>query len=61
MTPDSKKLWDAYKGAIAAFNESQSDVVAIGGFEMTWSGGPGHINTFNTAGKIGRASCRERV
>lgn len=54
MTPDSKKLWDAYKGAIAAFNESQSDVVAIGGFEMTWSGGPGHINTFNTAGIVSR-------
>ena len=54
MTPDSKKLWDAYKGAIAAFNESQSDVIAIGGFEMTWSGGPGHINTFNTAGIVSR-------
>ena len=47
MTAYSKELWDAYKGAIAAFNESQSDVIAIGGFEMTWSGGPGHINTFN--------------
>ena len=54
MTPDSKKLWDAYKGAIADFNESQSDVIAIGGFEMTWSGGPGHINTFNTAGIVSR-------
>ena len=54
MTPDSKKLWDAYKGAIASFNESQSDVIAIGGFEMTWSGGPGHINTFNTAGIVSR-------
>ncbi len=54
MTPESKKLWDAYKGAIAAFNESQSDVIAIGGFEMTWSGGPGHINTFNTAGIVSR-------
>ena len=54
MTPDSKKLWDAYKGAVAAFNESQSDVIAIGGFEMTWSGGPGHINTFNTDGIVSR-------
>ena len=54
MTAYSKELWDAYKGAIAAFNESQSDVIAIGGFEMTWSGGPGHINTFNTAGIVSR-------
>ena len=54
MTAYSKELWDAYKGAIAAFNESQSEVIAIGGFEMTWSGGPGHINTFNTAGIVSR-------
>ena len=24
------------------------------GYEMTWSGGPGHINTFNTAGFVSR-------
>ena len=23
-------------------------------FEMTWSGGPGHINTFNTPGIVSR-------
>ncbi len=51
---NSQSLWSAYKGAIAEFNASQSDVVAIGGFEMTWSGGPGHINTFATPGIVSR-------
>ncbi len=50
----SQNLWNTYKGDIAAFNEAQSDVVAIGGFEMTWSGGPGHINTFATPGIVSR-------
>ena len=53
-TAASQKLWTAYKQAIADFNTSQSDVIAIGGFEMTWSGGPGHINTFNTEGIVSR-------
>ena len=51
---NSQNLWNSYKGDITAFNASQSDVVAIGGFEMTWSGGPGHINTFNTPGIVSR-------
>ena len=50
----SQDMWNEYKGAIAQFNASQSDVVAIGGFEMTWSGGPGHINTFATDGIVSR-------
>ena len=53
-TAQSQKLWNEYKGAIADFNASQNKVVAIGGFEMTWSGGPGHINTFNTQGIVSR-------
>ena len=53
-TPSSQEVWKEYKGTIANFNASQSDVVAIGGFEMTWSGGPGHINTFNTPGIVSR-------
>lgn len=53
-TSDSRKVWKEYKDTIANFNASQSDVVAIGGFEMTWSGGPGHINTFNTPGIVSR-------
>lgn len=53
-TAYSQKTWAAYKGAIADFNARQADVVALGGFEMTWSGGPGHINTFNTEGIVSR-------
>ncbi|MBQ1305507.1 MAG: hypothetical protein IIY44_03830, partial [Erysipelotrichales bacterium] len=29
-------------------------LVAIAGYEMTWSGGPGHINSFNTQGLVSR-------
>ena len=51
---NSQSLWSSYKTAIAEFNAAQNDVVAIGGFEMTWSGGPGHINTFSTPGIVSR-------
>lgn len=50
----SQESWNTYKQTVAAFNASQSDIVAIAGFEMTWSGGPGHINTFNTPGIVSR-------
>ena len=53
-TAQSQSKWSAYKNTVAQFNASQSDVVAIAGFEMTWSGGPGHINTFNTPGIVSR-------
>ena len=53
-TAYSQDLWSTYKSDIADFNASQSGVVAIGGFEMTWSGGPGHINTFATPGIVSR-------
>ena len=40
---------------MAAFNEANAgSLVALAGFEMTWSGGPGHINTFNTPGIVSR-------
>ncbi len=54
MTPASKALWDEYKSKVAAFNNTHNDIVAIGGFEMTWSGGPGHINTFDSEGLVSR-------
>ncbi len=54
MTPASKALWEGYKEKVAAFNAKQKDVVAIAGFEMTWSGGPGHINTFDSDGLVSR-------
>ena len=52
---DASHSWKTYKDTIAQFNEDNAgDMVAIGGFEMTWSGGPGHINTFNTHGIVSR-------
>ena len=53
-TADSQKLWAEYVTAMKNFNAEQSDVIAVPGFEMTWSGGPGHINTFNTPGIVSR-------
>ena len=50
----SQQRWKEYKDKIADFNNAQTGVIAIGGFEMTWSGGPGHINTFNTPGIVSR-------
>jgi len=56
MTPDSKAKWASFKQEIAEFNASSTNrgVIALGGFEMTWSGGPGHMNTWNTAGIVSR-------
>ena len=52
---DASHSWKTYKDTIAQFNKDNAgDIVAIGGFEMTWSGGPGHINTFNTPGIVSR-------
>ncbi len=51
----SQQTWKSYKDAVAAFNaENVGSMVAMAGFEMTWSGGPGHINTFNTPGIVSR-------
>ncbi len=52
---DASHSWKTYKDTIAQFNKDNAgDMVALGGFEMTWSGGPGHINTFNTPGIVSR-------
>ena len=52
---DASHSWKTYKDTISQFNKDNAgDMVAIGGFEMTWSGGPGHINTFNTPGIVSR-------
>lgn len=53
-TEYSQEVWSTYKSTIINFNNNQSDVIAFPGFEMTWSGGPGHINTFNTEGIVSR-------
>ena len=55
MTAASRAKWEKYAGDMRAFNaENAGAVVAIPGFEMTWSGGPGHINTFNSKGLVSR-------
>ncbi len=54
-TEYSQETWKSYKDVVAAFNaENAGSLVALAGFEMTWSGGPGHINTFNTPGIVSR-------
>ncbi len=51
----SQEIWNSYRSSVAAFNEANAgSLVALAGFEMTWSGGPGHINTFNTPGIVSR-------
>lgn len=54
MTSASANKWTAYNNAIDNFNASSPDRIALAGYEMTWSGGPGHINTFNTPGIVSR-------
>ncbi len=46
--------WYNYTTTIDSFNERQDRVIFIGGFEMTWSGQYGHINTFNSVGFASR-------
>lgn len=41
-------------GRKAAADASKEDYVGFYGYEMTWSGGPGHINTFATEGFVSR-------
>lgn len=55
MTSDSLLKWNTYTGKIDEFNaENSGTAQGLAGFEMTWSGGPGHINTFNSDGLVSR-------
>ena len=54
MTDASRALWETYKGTVADFNANHNDLIAIAGYEMTWSGGPGHINTYDSDGLVSR-------
>ncbi|MBS7526467.1 CehA/McbA family metallohydrolase [Fusibacter paucivorans] len=55
MTSESLSLWNKYTGTMRTFNENHAGALAaLPGFEMTWSGGPGHINTFNSDGLVSR-------
>lgn len=46
--------WYNYTTLIDEFNTRQDKVIFIGGYEMTWSGQYGHINTYNSVGIVSR-------
>ena len=46
--------WEEAKATAAEYNAKSDDFIAAYGYEMTWSGGPGHTNTFNTYGVVSR-------
>ncbi len=46
--------WEEAKQTAAEYDAKSTDFVAAYGYEMTWSGGPGHTNTFNTYGTVSR-------
>lgn len=46
--------WEEARATAAEYNAKRDDFVAAYGYEMTWSGGPGHTNTFNTYGTVSR-------
>ncbi|MDD6643669.1 MAG: S-layer homology domain-containing protein [Firmicutes bacterium] len=46
--------WEEARQTAAEYNAMRDDFVAAYGYEMTWSGGPGHTNTFNTYGPVSR-------
>lgn len=55
MTSASLEKWNRYVSTMDAFNnQNAGSILAFPGFEMTWSGGPGHINTFNSLGLVSR-------
>ena len=47
-------LWEEARATAEKYNAMRTDFVAAYGYEMTWSGGPGHTNTFNTYGTVSR-------
>ena len=46
--------WEEARVTADYYNKLYDDFVCIYGYEMTWSGGPGHTNTFNTYGVVSR-------
>lgn len=56
LSPDGTTTkWEEARATTAAYNERYNGELICGyGYEMTWSGGPGHTNTFNTYGTVSR-------
>ena len=46
--------WEEARRTAAEYNAKYDDFICAYGYEMTWSGGPGHTNTFNTYGTVSR-------
>ena len=54
----STTKWEEAKATAAEYNAKSTDFIAAYGYEMTWSGGPGHTNTFNTYGPVSRNNAK---
>ena len=50
----TRTLWQEAQDTTDEYDAISDDVVFMYGYEMTWSGGPGHMNTFNTDGFVSR-------
>ena len=46
--------WEEARATADYYNKLYDDFVCMYGYEMTWSGGPGHTNSFNTYGTLSR-------
>ncbi|MBO4419818.1 MAG: S-layer homology domain-containing protein, partial [Oscillospiraceae bacterium] len=46
--------WEEARATAKEYNELYDDFLCVYGYEMTWSGGPGHTNSFNTYGVVSR-------
>ncbi|MBO4848135.1 MAG: hypothetical protein J5586_03180, partial [Clostridia bacterium] len=54
LAANGHSKWYNYTTLIDEFNTRQQNVIFIGGYEMTWSGQYGHINTYNSTGFVSR-------
>ena len=50
----STSKWEQARATAAEYDAKSTDFVCAYGYEMTWSAGPGHTNTFNTYGPVSR-------
>ncbi|MBQ1677949.1 MAG: 5'-nucleotidase C-terminal domain-containing protein, partial [Oscillospiraceae bacterium] len=46
--------WEEARATAREYDLMFPDLLCVYGYEMTWSGGPGHTNTFNTYGVVSR-------
>ena len=54
-TDGTTTKWEEARATAAEYNEKYNgEMVCAYGYEMTWSGGPGHTNSFNTYGTVSR-------